>query len=60
MSRLAKTFFGRGSKLFVIVFLAATIAPQILSVTPASADDGGYPWVRVCLTNEFGCATLVA
>src|SRR5258708_32026870 len=52
MHRVVKTLFSRGSKLFIAVFLTATITPQILSITPASADTGGYLWYNAACSNS--------
>lgn len=40
----AKHLINRWSTLFVAVLIAATAVPQILSISPVHADDGGYPW----------------
>lgn len=48
--RLARALMDRNAALFVAIVLAATIVPQIVGVVPASADDGGYPWISATLS----------
>lgn len=53
--------FNRWSRLFLAVLTLATIAPQIASVRPALADDGGYPWIGATplnsSTSDYGYST---
>ena len=51
MKRPTRASVGRGLTLFIAVLLTATIAPQILNVLPASADDG-YPWPNATPTGS--------
>ena len=33
-------------KLFIVVLVVSTVAPQVPNVYLARADDGGYPWAN--------------
>lgn len=52
MNNRIRSYLGRWSRLFIAVLCTATIVPQLLGVTPAAADDGGYPWVSAVATGS--------